>query len=63
MNWIILALFASACILPYKQKDPAALRAETSGRLIVWSVGQGQMVTYVFKKTCHHFDMGGRILS
>ena len=56
---MILALFASACLLPYKKKDSSILRAEKTGRLIVWSVGQGQMVTYVFKKTCHHFDMGG----
>lgn len=28
-------------------------------QLIVWSVGQGQMVTYSSGQTCHHFDMGG----
>ena len=27
--------------------------------LIVWSVGQGQMVTYSDPKSCIHFDMGG----
>lgn len=26
---------------------------------IVWNVGQGQWATYVDKKICHHFDMGG----
>ncbi len=28
-------------------------------QLIVWAVGQGQMVTYLSDKYCHHFDMGG----
>ncbi len=28
-------------------------------RLVVWSVGQGQMVTYSNLKYCVHFDMGG----
>ena len=28
-------------------------------QLIIWSVGQGQMVTYLSHHTCHHFDMGG----
>lgn len=28
-------------------------------KLIVWSVGQGQMITYVTPSHCHHFDMGG----
>ena len=28
-------------------------------QLIVWYVGQGQMVTYSDLKTCVHFDMGG----
>ena len=29
------------------------------GDLIVWSVGQGQMLTYLTKEKCYHFDMGG----
>ena len=28
-------------------------------QLIVWSVGQGQMITYSDPKLCVHFDMGG----
>ena len=28
-------------------------------QLIVWSVGQGQMITYSDIKSCIHFDMGG----
>ena len=28
-------------------------------QLIVWSVGQGQMITYSDPKSCIHFDMGG----
>ena len=28
-------------------------------QLIVWSVGQGQWVTYLSDSYCHHFDMGG----
>jgi len=28
-------------------------------QLIVWNVGQGQMVTYLSDRYCHHFDMGG----
>ena len=28
-------------------------------QLMVWNVGQGQMVTYVSQKECHHFDIGG----
>ena len=28
-------------------------------QLVVWNMGQGQMVTYVSDKYCHHFDMGG----
>lgn len=31
----------------------------THAFFIVWNVGQGQWATYVDKKTCHHFDMGG----
>ena len=31
-------------------------------RLIVWSVGQGQMVTYSEADLCVHFDMGGEKL-
>ena len=30
-------------------------------RLIVWSVGQGQMVTYSDSHFCIHFDMGGEV--
>ena len=32
-----------------------------SPRLIVWYVGQGQMVTYSDIQTCIHFDMGGEV--
>ena len=28
-------------------------------QVIVWNVGQGQMVTYLSDRYCHHFDMGG----
>ena len=32
---------------------------DKKARLIIWNVGQGQMVTYSDIKTCLHFDMGG----
>ncbi len=33
--------------------------ASSRAQIIVWSVGQGQMVTYSDFKICVHFDMGG----
>ncbi len=31
-------------------------------KLIVWDVGQGQLVTFSTSKTCYHFDAGGEFL-
>ena len=36
-----------------------ALELFQSEQLVVWNVGQGQMVTYLTPKECIHFDMGG----
>ncbi len=47
-------IFILAFLLPihyFSQNKPA--------QLIVWYVGQGQMVTYSDLKTCVHFDIGG----
>lgn len=47
-------IFILAFLLPFhhfSQNKPA--------QLIIWYVGQGQMVTYSDLKTCVHFDIGG----
>ncbi len=46
--------FVLVFLFPFYQFSPNHLN-----RLIVWHVGQGQMVTYSDLKTCVHFDMGG----
>ena len=38
------------------------IHPQSRDRLIVWSVGQGQMVTYSTLRECVHFDMGGEKL-
>ena len=55
MKFILLFLFSIAIWISLNTKNNLSL----SEQLIVWSVGQGQMVTYISKTHCHHFDMGG----
>ena len=55
MKWIYFILFSIALGLSF-YKPKSLLKGD---HLIVWSVGQGQMVTYVSKNDCYHFDMGG----
>ena len=47
----VLVLFSS--FLFYKKEH------FKEDQLVVWNTGQGQMVTYLSDKHCHHFDMGG----
>lgn len=57
MAWIFkasLILFAFSFFL-----YPHAEEEDTSETLIIWDVGQGQMLTYVNSTHCHHLDMGG----
>ena len=51
---IIIFIILASCIFSYS----IHLKGE---QLIVWNVGQGQMVTYVTPHECIHFDMGGEM--
>ena len=52
-----LYLFLVCFLFPVQHTSKQA-----PSRLIVWSVGQGQMVTYSDAHLCVHFDMGGEKL-
>lgn len=52
---ILISILIAAYALPHFGEDVSHL----DDTLIVWYVGQGQMVTYVNETHCHHFDMGG----
>jgi len=39
--------------------NPIPTGDKKNGELIIWNVGQGQMVTWSEDKTCLHFDVGG----
>ena len=49
--WLFFVLILFFPLQPFSQNKPA--------ELIVWNVGQGQMVTYSTPSLCIHFDMGG----
>ena len=53
-----IALFLSVFLYP---TEPFVSRGDHP-ELIVWYVGQGQMVTYSNEASCYHFDMGGEQL-
>lgn len=53
--FIIISIFVGFVGFFYPKKIPSF----NSDQLIIWNVGQGQMVTYLSKTHCFHFDMGG----
>ena len=53
--FIVISIFLGFVGFFYPKKPPSF----ESDQLIIWNVGQGQMVTYLSKTHCFHFDMGG----
>ena len=51
-----LAVFVIVFLFPFHH-----FSQNKHAQLIVWHVGQGQMVTYSDLTTCIHFDMGGEV--